>query len=190
MTSSEQANRPPLDRELSADEFRRWYWLKEELATFARLLGVSASGYKPAIADRIHAVLAGDPVPAATKSRARAPRIEGPITRATVIPEGQTASQQLRPFFVAEIGSGFRYDWFMRTFLAESAGATLGDAVDHWHATREMKPPETPEQLEFVRFTKAWHLAHPDGSAELCRAAWKIHRSLPVDQRPRPEASD
>lgn len=169
---------------MTSQEFRRWYWLKSELASFARSTGVSASGSKPDIADRIHAFLDGSDIPAPTHRRARASKIAGPITRSTVIPEGQTASQQLRPFFVAEIGSGFRYDWHMRTFLTENAGATLGDAVDHWHATRDVPTPETPEQLEFVRFTKRWHETNPGGTAAECRAAWKVHRSLPVDERP------
>lgn len=168
---------------MTAAEFRRWYWLKDELAAFARSNGVSASGSKPDIADRIHAFLDGTEIPPPTPRSRSAAKLVEPINRDTVIPPGQRASQQLRPFFESEIGTSFRYDWFMRTFLSENAGATLGDAVDHWHATRDTPTPETPAQLEFVRFTKQWHLDHPDGSAAECRAAWAHHRSLPVDQR-------
>lgn len=182
--------RPELSDELTGAEFRRWYYLKEELAAFARTVGLRSGGSKPEIAGRIAAHLDGEPIPEpATPKRGKpAGRLAEPITRDTVIPPGQKASQQLRPFFTAEIGSSFRYDWFMRTFLAENAGRTLGDAVEHWHVTRDESPPETPEQLELIRFTKAWHLAHPDGTALECRDAWKVHRSLPVDQRPGPAA--
>ncbi len=74
----------------------------------------------------------------------------------------------------------------MRDFLATSEGATLDDAVAHWHMTRNAAKRPTAQSLEYVRFTREWHLAHPDGSAEQCRAAWRVHRSLPVDERPGP----
>jgi len=179
--------RPPLSRSMSAAEFRRWYWLKSELVDFARTLEVPTSGAKPRVADRIAPHLAGHAVPPATPTRARAEKIDGVIDRSTIIPPNQTASQQLRRFFEAEIGSTFRYDYFMRTFLADNPGKTLGDAVKHWHETRSAQTPETLQQLELIRFTKTWHLAHADGTAAQCRAAWKVHRSLPVDERPGPE---
>jgi SAP domain-containing new25 len=42
-------NRPGLTPDLAAREFERWYWLKAELATFARSIGVDLL---PLIADR------------------------------------------------------------------------------------------------------------------------------------------
>jgi hypothetical protein len=71
----------------------------------------------------------------------------------------------------------------MRTFLASDRTKTLGDAVAHWHATRNTVKPETLPQLELVRFTKAWHLVNPTGTQLQCRAAWKRYKALPVDQR-------
>lgn len=180
--------RPELSERLTGAEFRRWYWLKSELTDFARRFGLSTSGNKPQLADRIEAFLDGAPAPAPEPKPAKrsAGPLPEPLTRQTVIPEGQKASQQLRGFFEAEIGTSFRYDVFMRSFLAENPGKTLGDAVEHWFATRGSAKPETLKSLELVRFTKAWHLAHPDGTAKECRAAWKVHRSLPVDRRPGP----
>jgi Domain of unknown function (DUF6434) len=111
-------------------------------------------------------------------------RIAEPLTLDTVIGARQAASQQLRAFFVQVIGHRFSYDIHMRTFLASDRTKTLGEAVDHWYASRGSLKPETLPQLEFVRFTKAWHISNPNSSQVECRAAWKLHRSLPVDQRP------
>jgi SAP domain-containing new25 len=44
--------RPELNNALSAQEFARWYWLKEELLMFCRTAGLSAVGLKPEIANR------------------------------------------------------------------------------------------------------------------------------------------
>jgi SAP domain-containing new25 len=51
--------RPPLSPSLDAVEFRRWYWLKQELVDFAKQEGLSASGDKPNLANRIALFLGG-----------------------------------------------------------------------------------------------------------------------------------
>jgi Domain of unknown function (DUF6434) len=105
------------------------------------------------------------------------------LTSQTVLGPKQASSQQLRTFFTEAIGPRFSYDIHMRTFLASNETKTLGEAVAHWYATRNTVKPETLPQLELVRFTKAWHRAHPAGTQLQCRAAWKHYKSLPVDQR-------
>jgi hypothetical protein len=59
--TNEDDERPPLTDRLSGAEFRRWYWLKDELAGFARSLGVRATGSKQVLTDRISAKLDGLP---------------------------------------------------------------------------------------------------------------------------------
>jgi hypothetical protein len=51
--------RPVLTHNMTVAEFRRWYWMKDELIAFARELAVATSGNKPELADRIAAVLDG-----------------------------------------------------------------------------------------------------------------------------------
>lgn len=110
-------------------------------------------------------------------------RLPEPLTAQTVLVPKQASSQQLRTFFIEAIGQRFSYDIHMRTFLASNETKTLGAAVAHWYATRNTAKPETLPQLELVRFTKAWHRAHPAGTQVECRAAWKRYKSLPVDER-------
>jgi Domain of unknown function (DUF6434) len=107
-----------------------------------------------------------------------------PLTMRTVLPPRQASSQQIRAFLVAHIGASFFFDIHMRNFLKSDAPKTLGEVIDHWHASRDTAKPQTLPQLELVRFTKAWHLAHPGCTAVQCRAAWHSYKSLPVDQRP------
>jgi hypothetical protein len=180
--------RPPLSPSLDPAEFRRWYWLKQELADFAKQEGLSASGDKPTLANRIALFLGGaDPQVAGASTKAVrqtvSKRLSEPLTSETVLGPKQASSQQLRTFFEEAIGPRFAYDIHMRTFLASNETKTLGEAVAHWHATRNSAKPETLPQLELVRFTKAWHRAHPTGTQLQCRAAWKLYKSLPVDQR-------
>ena len=50
-------DRPELSRTLSAEVFRQWYWLKEELVQFCRDNGLPVSGGKTELAERIASYL-------------------------------------------------------------------------------------------------------------------------------------
>ena len=179
--------RPALSSALGADEFRRWYWLKEELQAFARAQRIPASGSKEQLAERVAAYLSGRPLPApAAKPRSRIgrQRLVPPLTIHTVIPAGHPCSQVLREFFVNALGPGFRFDAPMREFFAANDGtATLAAALDHWHATRTAAARPIGPQFELNRFSRDWHAAHPGGTRDQMLSAWKLHRSRPVDQR-------
>ncbi|MGH1492130.1 MAG: DUF6434 domain-containing protein [Acidimicrobiales bacterium] len=174
--------RPILDETLSEEEFVRWYWSMAELQPFARDLGVRAAGPKAELTDRIAAKL-GSRLPRPVAKRvASGDQIAEPLTPTTRIPAGQRSSEALRSFFTAEIGPSFTFNGHMRSFLLEG-GATLGEAIDHWHQTVGTPLPKQSESLEFNRFMKTWHANNPDGSAAECRQAWAAHRALPVDER-------
>ncbi|MEQ8273319.1 MAG: DUF6434 domain-containing protein [Deltaproteobacteria bacterium] len=176
--------RPELSARLSEAELLRWYWTMAELQPFARSLGVSASGPKAALTARIAARLGGRPAPAPEPNARPRSAITSP-TLASPILARQRSTQTLRRFFEEQIGAAFKFDGHMRAFLRDPPpGATLSDAVEHWHATRGTELPAQSESLEFNRFTKAWHAAHPGGTAAQARAAWERHRALPVDRRP------
>ena len=182
VTSTE---RPALSSSLGAAEFRRWYWLKDELQAFARSQEISAAGSKEQLAERIAAFLAGTPLPPpAAPARRSRQRLVPPLTIHTVIPAGHPCSQVLREFFINALGPGFRFDAPMRKFFAANDGtATLAAALDHWHATRDAAPRPIGRQFELNRFSRDWHASHPGGTRQQMLAAWRTHRSLPADQR-------
>lgn len=158
-------------------EFRRWYWLLDELAEVARQLGLRATGGKVELAERIAARLGGR-ASAPLVRRASGAQLSGSLGRETMIPPGQRSSQLLRAFFEAEIGPSFRFDGHMRSFIA-AGGATLGDAIDHWHGTRDAEPSEVAAQFEYNRFTRQWHAENPIGTREQLLADWWSFRSSP-----------
>jgi len=81
------------------------------------------------------------------------------------------------------VGRTFRFDAAMRDFIAAGAGRTLGDAVEHWHATRSSPPRPIGQQFELNRFLHDWYAADHSGGRAEAIAAWQAHRSLPVDAR-------
>ncbi len=179
--------RPELCARLTGAELRRWYYLRSELAAFARILGISAAGSKRDLTDRIAARLDGRPLPIRPRrSTPTSSQLTGGLTTDTVIPVGQRSSQLLRAFFTEHVGPGFGFDAAMRSFLTEHAGSTLGDAIAHWHATRTTTQRDIGEQFELNRITRGWHAQHPGGSRADLLAAWRDYRSKPIDQRDSP----
>ncbi len=175
--------RPPLSDLMTEQEFHRWYWTMAELQPFARSLNVRATGAKAVLTERIAARLGGRPPPEETHLGCPTPQLSGSFFSDTEIPEGQRSTSELRVFFEAEIGPAFRFNGHLRAFLLEG-GSTLGDAVAYWYATVGTELPPQSQSLEFNMFTKAWHRAHPRGTATDCRTAWEAYRFVPVDERP------
>ncbi|MGP6175041.1 DUF6434 domain-containing protein [Corynebacterium sp. A21] len=179
--------RPALQPGISTREFQRWYWLKEELISFARELGIPTSGAKDLLTRRIAAKLAGENLPEpAVIRRSRSRQLSGELSARTEIPAGQRCSQVLRAWFTQQLGTGFHFDAPMREFFANTDGTqTLADALNHWHVTREQVPGSIDPQFEYNRFTRAWHRDHPEGTPAQLRSAWRAYRSQPIDQRGR-----
>ncbi|MFF3323784.1 DUF6434 domain-containing protein [Streptomyces sp. NPDC002889] len=195
MSANMGETRPLLTAALPGSELLRWYWTLAELTRLARSMRVPATGGKAALTARLAAALDGAPLPVMVRAvPARRPRaaaqLAAPVGAGTVIPEGQRCSQVLRAYFAREIGPAFHFDAFMRAFIADGAGRTLGEAVRHWHDTREAAagPQEVGAQFEFNRFVRKWHAGHPSGTRAEALDAWREHRARPRN-RERPDDS-
>ena len=177
--------RPQLLRTLTSAEFERWYWLKTQLAEFARTLGLRATGGKLILTQRISAYLDGrELIEQPAQRNEAAVRLTQPLSSASTLPVGQRCSQILRVWFTEQIGASFRFDAEMRAYFANADGTqTLADAVQHWRLTRTAKRKPIGKQFELNRFTRAWFAEHPNGTQDELQLAWRVYRSLPVDLR-------
>ncbi len=54
------------------------------------------------------------------------------ITRATPITSSYRNTQNVRRFFKAECGDGFKFDRSFMAWLKGAVGMTMADAVDEW----------------------------------------------------------
>lgn len=195
-----EEQRPQLTPALSGTELERWYWLSTELASLARTLGISPGGTKQQLTARLVAALDGRPPPdpplrpgskkpGSIKPGTSGRQLVGELSLDSVIPPGQRCSQELRRFFTDALGPSFRFDAPMREFIANGHGRTLREAADHWRATRDRPRGEIAPQFELNRFVRGWHAAHPSGTRAEALAAWRLHRSLPVDARTSPDVT-
>ncbi|MEY8566497.1 DUF6434 domain-containing protein [Corynebacteriaceae bacterium 7-707] len=166
---------------MTAVEFQRWYWLKDELVVFAKQLGIRTTGGKELLAARIVAKLGGRAfTEPSTAKRSGGKQLSAPISPDTVIPVGQRCSQVVRRWMAERAGEDFHFDAEMRAFFAEADGTrTMQDAVDHWRATRGQSRRNIDPQFEYNRFTRSWHEQNPGSSRDELLAAWQDYRSRP-----------
>ena len=177
--------RPPLDSHISAEDFKAFYWLKEDLLGFCRANGLPSSGSKQALSERIVSFLTTGSVPSprpAAKRRTAAMMPET-FTRETVIGPGWRCSQALRAFFLQEIGPQFHFNGVMRDFIKEGAGRTLQEAMDAWEADRSQPrtEKEIAPQFEYNRHFREYFKTHPGATREEAIAAWKMKKAQRKD---------
>ena len=186
------ARRPSLTPATSTEEFRAWYWLKEELVAFCRAHDLSSAGLKREIEARICAYLSGN-----EDRRPRVqPRRDGVMpqefTPQTVIGKGWRCSPALGAFFRSVVGRSFRFNGPMRAFIHAAEGSTLADAAIVYQNSVRPGAPKRPiaEQLEYNRHFREFFRDHPGASRDAAIAAWWIKRSSrrqdnSGDERPR-----
>ena len=179
--------RPELKRELDIQDFRSFYWLKEELQTFCRENGLSASGSKIDITDRIAEFLQTGEIQKPLKKR-KSPTNEAILTDLnldTVITENHRCSQTVRAFFKSEIPK-FHFSTYVQNYFRENVGKTYRDVVNAWYEEQERKKDpsykkQIGSQFEYNQFIRDY-FADPKNKGnhrEDAIKAWYVIKKLP-----------
>lgn len=132
--------KPSLTKEISVQSFKDFYWLKEELQIFCRENGLSPSGSKIEISDRIETyLLTGKKIKPAKSSKTTkkmASQVE--LSLDTVITENHRCSQHVRTFFKTVIPT-FHFSTYIQNYFKNNVGKTYRDAVNAWYEEEERK---------------------------------------------------
>ncbi|WP_301107458.1 DUF6434 domain-containing protein [Sporosarcina sp.] len=179
--------RPELDKELKANEFRDFYWLKEELQIFCREHGMSASGSKSEITERIAIFLETGKTQKPMRKRSPSSqemKLEE-LRLDTVITEYHRCSQVVRVFFQSVIPK-FHFSTYIQDYFKGNVGKTYRDVVDAWYEEEERKKDpsyktQIGSQFEYNQFTRDY-FADPKNmnkNREDLIEAWNIVKSLP-----------
>ena len=194
-----EPKRPPILEIKTGAELKNWYWLKAEIVDHARALGVSPSGQKFDIIDRVaHFLDTGEKLrpkparPAVARTSAAKDWHSMPLARTTLIDAGYRNTQNVRRFFKAEIGPRFSFNIEFMAWMKANPGKTLGDAVDEWlriEAERKAgKRAAIPHHNQFNAYVRDYFDANSDGTMDEVRQLWRRKRNLPGHNRY--EASD
>ncbi|MEM6941216.1 MAG: DUF6434 domain-containing protein [Pseudomonadota bacterium] len=192
--------RPDIESITSAQELRRWYWLKEELLSECKRLTLRTSGGKFTLLDRIahfhetgETVYPGDKKPKVTS---KFDWHAAPLSLDTVITDNYKNSQNVRRFFKEHIGAHFKFNIASMAWMKQNVGKTLADAVNAIKALEmEASQPGFASKIahhnQFNQYTRDFLADNPEmGMAEV-RHYWALKRALPSDDgRHRYETSD
>jgi hypothetical protein len=171
--------RPELNANLSADEFARWYWLKEELLQFCRGQRLAVGGSKPELSERVAAHLAGKSVLVLPAPR-RAGAMPSCFALSTVIGLGWRCGPALGSFMRLHCGNGFRFNAAVRDFIHTQAGSNLSDAVQCYRLSvaRGAPVPKIIPQNEYNRHMRDFFAQNPGATRQQAIAAWHTKRAL------------
>jgi hypothetical protein len=171
-------NRPTLKQVGSAQQFLRWYWLKEELYEYCKSNALPTSGSKPELAQRIVAHLSGAPIPPVKRS-VRAGAMPTTFELSTVIGHGWRCNPSLGQFFRTHCGRGFRFNAATRNFVHTKEGSTLAQAIDCYKASVAVGAPkqEIIAQNEYNRHTREFFAANPHATREQALQTWWLKRN-------------
>lgn len=123
---------------MSVQDFKDFYWLKEELQLFCRENGMSASGSKIEISDRVETFLLTGEIKKPSRN-VNKPQTKGELSLDTVITENHRCSQEVRAFFKAVISPKFHFSTYIQNYFKNNVGKTYRDAVDAWYEEEKRK---------------------------------------------------
>ena len=123
------ADRPVINKNLSGNEFRSFYYLKEELIAFCRQENLQATGGKIELTDRIACYL--DTGKRLSEQRhSRRVLSNNAITVDTLIEDNFVCSERHRAFFTERIGKSFSFNVAFQKWLKTNAGKTYKEAIE------------------------------------------------------------
>ncbi len=180
--------RPPLNDQLSVEDFRAYYWLKEELSAFCKTKGIDRSGGKIEMAERIADFLqSGNMVRSVDKPKKKTVSKfdwnKEELALETVITDNYKNTENVRAFFRKHIGRHFHFNVAFMKWTKENNGQTLAKAVEEWQRGYELKKDKNQQtiiepQFEYNRYMRAFLADNPDQSSAAATRYWKLKSAL------------
>ncbi len=176
--------RPILDEKISVQDFKDFYWLKEELIKFCRKTGISYTGGKIEISNRIIEYLETGKITKTKKARQKKlPKPTKPLTLETVIGVDYRTYKEKKEFLQLVIGEQFHFTIHLLDFFKQNVGKkTYGDIVSEWHKEQKLKSDpnfvkEIAPQFEYNRYIRDFMKANPNMTRKDAIKFWKLKSS-------------
>lgn len=173
--------RPDLDLKLSAEIFRQYYYLKEELVDFCRKNNLQATGSKSELSERI-AVFLESGKRTRAENKTRKTQSAGEIKPNNIIEENFVCSEKHRAFFKEQVGKSFSFNVAFQKWLKSNAGKTYADAITAYHQILQEKKSakgkgEIERQFEYNTYIRDFFAANKDKTLEQAIKCWKFKKS-------------
>ena len=170
---------PKLTRNLKPEEFKEYYFLKEELKDFCRSEGLKVGGSKEDLEKRIvHYLVTGEELKE-RKVRQSSKETVTEISLDSKLGENFKCSEDKRAFFENEIGSGFKFKVKFQKWLKANPEKTYRDAVAAYHEIQNSdEKTEIGKQFQYNRYIRDFFKNNDDKSLDDAIKCWKYKKSL------------
>lgn len=173
--------RPDLDLRLSAEIFRQYYYLKEELVDFCRRNNLQATGSKSELSERIAVFLESGKRTRAERKIQKTQSADE-IKPNNTIEENFVCSEKHRAFFKEQVGKSFSFNVAFQKWLKSNAGKTYADAITAYHQILQEKKSakgkgEIEKQFEYNTYIRDFFAANKDKTLEQAIKCWKFKKS-------------
>ena len=183
--------RPILNKQISIQDFKDFYWYKEELVDFCRSENIDKRGGKIELENRIEKFLkTGEREPYKTKvsKTSRFDWNTEKLTTETEIPDNYQNTENVREFFKNQIGDKFKFNVKFMNWMKSSHGLTLRNAIEQWISiTNEMRTDKSDKliapQFEYNTYIRDFMKDNPDKTLQDAISCWKIKKSKPGDNK-------
>ena len=184
-------SRPELNDKTTISDFANFYWLKEELVTFCKTKGITVTGSKIEITERIKNFLSTGKRIEQSRTKVKKPtsNFNWSITILsinTILTDNYKSTENVRNFFTSQIGSHFRFTVDFMKWAKQNTGKTLGDAIAEWNKEYNLKKDKNYKsdiapQFEYNRYIRAFLADNPGKTSKDAIRFWKIKRALRGD---------
>lgn len=168
-----------LTRDLKPEEFKEYYFLKEELKDFCRSEGLKVSGSKQDLEERIIHYLTTDEELEKTGVRRYSNKSTSEITLNSKLGENFKCSEDKRAFFEKQIGPGFKFKVNFQKWLKSNPNKTYADAVGAYHEIQNSnEKTQIAKQFQYNQYIRDFFEHNEDKSLDDAIKCWKYKKSL------------
>ena len=171
--------RPKLSNELTAEEFKDYYFLKEELKDFCRNEGLKISGNKNDLEERIIHYLSTGKSLEESYSKQNYAFSSSEITLDSKLGENFRCSEDKRQFFEKEIGKGFKFKVKFQKWLKQNPQKTYRDAINAYEDIQNSKEKtKIDKQFQYNQYIRDFFDNNNDKSLDDAIICWKYKKSM------------
>ncbi len=172
--------RPNLSKNINSDQFRDFYYLKQELVSFCRAEKLSTTGGKQELTERIaHYLETGEKKRAIPANKTTIDI--GDITKDSIIENNFRCSEKHRAFFKETIGKLFSFNVIFQKWLKSNSGKTYQEAIEVYYQIVEEKKQgltKIDKQFEYNTYIRDFFADNESKTLEDAIKCWKYKKSI------------
>ncbi len=182
-------SRPPLTKDLKSEDFRQYYFLKEELKDFCKNEGLKVNGSKNQLEERIIYYLdTGKSLDDSRhvenknnypKSKSNKVTTSKEIRLDSILGENFKCNEDKREFFEKEIGKGFKFKVQFQKWLKANPNKTYQDAIKAYYEIQNSNEKTAiDKQFQYNQYIRDFFKDNDDKTLEDAIKCWNYKKSL------------